>query len=138
MNGRFWVFSGALTDVEYTLRITDTKTGAVQSYFNPRNAVELSDANAFAPGAILPGRAAGADGPAKGGSATRSVIFDARDAASSCQVNPTTLCVHDGRFQARVAWEVPSQGTSGSGTATTLTADTGHFSFSARTTSKSC
>ena len=130
VNGRFWVFSGALTDVEYTLRITDTKTGAVQSYFNPQGTLSsFSDANAFAPGAILPGRAAGADGPAEGGSATRSVIFDARDAASSCQVNPTTLCVHNGRFQARVAWEVPSQGTSGSGTATTLTADTGHFWF---------
>ena len=31
---RFWVFAGGLTDVGTTLRITDTRTGAVQEYTN--------------------------------------------------------------------------------------------------------
>ncbi|RPI25707.1 MAG: hypothetical protein EHM61_13685 [Acidobacteria bacterium] len=32
VNGRFWVFYGSLTDVQYTLKILDTVTGAVKSY----------------------------------------------------------------------------------------------------------
>lgn len=34
-NGRFWVFVGALTDIEYTVTVTDTLTGAEKSYSNP-------------------------------------------------------------------------------------------------------
>ena len=30
--GRFWVFHTGLTDVEYTLTVTDQVTGAVRSY----------------------------------------------------------------------------------------------------------
>jgi hypothetical protein len=35
VNGRFWVFYGALTDVEYTLTVVDTETGARKEYRNP-------------------------------------------------------------------------------------------------------
>jgi hypothetical protein len=35
-NGRFWVFQGALTSVEYTVTVTDTMTGAKKTYTNPR------------------------------------------------------------------------------------------------------
>lgn len=34
-NGRFWVFYGGLTDMEYTLSVTDTTTGAVRHYTKP-------------------------------------------------------------------------------------------------------
>jgi hypothetical protein len=34
-NDHFWVFAAATTNVEYTLRVTDTKTGQVRNYFNP-------------------------------------------------------------------------------------------------------
>jgi ELWxxDGT repeat protein len=34
VNGKFWVFFGALSNVEYTLTVTDTLTGAVRSYPN--------------------------------------------------------------------------------------------------------
>ena len=34
-NGKFWVFYGALSDVGYTITITDTETGAVRTYVNP-------------------------------------------------------------------------------------------------------
>ncbi len=33
--GRFWLLAAATTDVEYTLRVTDTGTGIVREYFNP-------------------------------------------------------------------------------------------------------
>ncbi len=33
--GRFWMLAAATTDVEYTLRVTDTVTGISRDYFNP-------------------------------------------------------------------------------------------------------
>ncbi len=50
INNRFWVFAAATTNVEYTLRVTDTETGAVQSYYNPLGnpAAALTDTSAFA------------------------------------------------------------------------------------------
>ena len=35
LNGRFWVFAGALSNVEYTIQVTDTLTGEVRTYTNP-------------------------------------------------------------------------------------------------------
>ncbi len=35
INGHFWVFYGALSNVEFTLEVTDTETSAVKSFFNP-------------------------------------------------------------------------------------------------------
>ncbi len=48
-NGRFWVFAAATTNVEYTLRVTDTQTGATKSYFNPlgRASPAITDTAAF-------------------------------------------------------------------------------------------
>ncbi|HVT19599.1 MAG TPA: hypothetical protein VHQ90_25880 [Thermoanaerobaculia bacterium] len=34
VNNRFWVFSSAVTNVEFTLRVTDTYTGEVKEYVN--------------------------------------------------------------------------------------------------------
>ena len=35
VNGKFWVFYGALSDVEYTITVTDTETGESKTYHNP-------------------------------------------------------------------------------------------------------
>jgi len=35
LNGKFWLFYGALSNVEYTLTVTDTQTGAIKTYRNP-------------------------------------------------------------------------------------------------------
>jgi hypothetical protein len=35
VNGHLWVFYGALSDVEYTITVTDTTTGAAVPYHNP-------------------------------------------------------------------------------------------------------
>ncbi|HEX9669687.1 MAG TPA: hypothetical protein VGC93_09405, partial [Thermoanaerobaculia bacterium] len=48
LNGKFWFFYGALSDVEYTLRVTDTTTGAVRTYHNaPGNLCGRADTAAF-------------------------------------------------------------------------------------------
>lgn len=50
VNGRYWVFAAATTNVEYTLRVTDTASGAAKSYVNPLGvaAPALTDTGAFA------------------------------------------------------------------------------------------
>lgn len=48
VNGRFWVFYGALSDVQYTITVTDTVTGAVKSYTNTQgNLASVADTAAF-------------------------------------------------------------------------------------------
>jgi hypothetical protein len=48
LSGRFWVFYGALSNVEYTLKVTDTQTGAVKEYRNPSGRfASVADTNAF-------------------------------------------------------------------------------------------
>lgn len=49
-NNRFWVFSSASTNVEYTLTVTDTQTGASWQYFNPLGQASeaITDTDAFA------------------------------------------------------------------------------------------
>ena len=47
----------------------------------------------------------------------------------SCTPDSTTLCLNGARFEARVAWAVPSQGSAGQAAAIPLTGDTGAFWF---------
>lgn len=47
----------------------------------------------------------------------------------ACVPDLTTLCLNQGRFKVQVGWSVPSQGTSGAGTAVVLTGDTGYMWF---------
>ncbi|MDQ2869916.1 MAG: PKD domain-containing protein [Acidobacteriota bacterium] len=66
-NGKFWVFYGALSDVQYTITIKDTTTGAVKTYVNPyRRTASVADTSAFdggGAGASSKGVAATAAGP---------------------------------------------------------------------------
>jgi hypothetical protein len=48
VNGHFWVFYGSLTDVQFTLTVTDTQTGAVKTYFNSHGQLaSVADTAAF-------------------------------------------------------------------------------------------
>lgn len=48
VNGRFWFFYGALSDVEYTIRVTDTVGGSSTTYHNqPFNQCGEADINAL-------------------------------------------------------------------------------------------
>jgi hypothetical protein len=51
VNGHFWVFYGALSDVEYTIKVTDTATGATRMYHNALHQLASgSDITAFTAG----------------------------------------------------------------------------------------
>ncbi len=48
LNGNFWFFYGALSDIEYTIRVTDTSSGLVHNYSNAAgNICGVGDINAF-------------------------------------------------------------------------------------------
>ncbi|MES1244089.1 MAG: right-handed parallel beta-helix repeat-containing protein [Acidobacteriota bacterium] len=121
LNGAFWVFYGALSNVEYTLKITDTVTGRVKTYKNPAGRLaSVGDTSAFPAGKA----AAGLANPAE--PAMEPLRLDTAT-ASSCVPGPTDLCLNNGRFRVSLNWK--AQGTQGAGQAVPLTADTGYFWF---------
>jgi hypothetical protein len=132
LNGRFWFFSGALSDVEYTVQVTDTRTGAVRTYFNPQGTLaSTADTSAFAAGAMEPARSepSGAGGRDTGSGPDVVSGPGAPATDGLCFATPTALCLNASRFRVEVAWQVPAQGSSGEGIAVPLTSDTGHFWF---------
>ena len=121
LNGHFWVFYGALTNVEYTLRITDTVTGNVKTYVNPPGRfASAGDTSAF---------------PAKADKEMEEEAvswepeeLEAVSSKASCAPGPLTLCLSNGRVRVELAWKDFAGGT-GSGQAVPLTSDTGYFWF---------
>ncbi len=128
LNQHFWVFYGALSNVQYEIKVTDTVTGAVRTYTNPQGTqASGSDTSAFP------------SGPAadRGWSAVvRPVRSDDLAATPSpliaCTTGGNNLCL-DGRFLVNVAWSDVPNHQSGSGTAVSLTSTTGYDWFFADT-----
>jgi hypothetical protein len=50
LNNRYWVFGGGLTNIKVTTTVTDTRTGASQTYRNPQTMAfqPIQDTSAFA------------------------------------------------------------------------------------------
>lgn len=145
-NGHFWVFFGALSNVEYTLTVTDTETGATKSYQNPSGRfASVGDTAAFtgsAAGGIATHETVTADGTptppesleaiqkfVDAAAAKSAAHAPARKAASftPCPGPSTTLYLSNCRFQVEVRWT--AQGRYGLGEAVQLTSDTGYFWF---------
>jgi hypothetical protein len=78
INERYWVFYGALSDVEYTVLVTDTLTGALRAYRNPRGVfASVGDTAAFTPdGAPREGLGSGEN---EGASLLRALTSSASD-----------------------------------------------------------
>ncbi|HEX4963931.1 MAG TPA: hypothetical protein VF173_24105 [Thermoanaerobaculia bacterium] len=124
LNGNFWIYFGALSNVEYTLTITDTATGAVKTYHNPSGTfASTGDTNA------LPGNSAS---NAVSASPARSQLLplpaSTPKGKSACEAGPTALYLNGGRFRVEIAWK-DFAGRTGTGQAAPLTDDTGTFWF---------
>jgi ELWxxDGT repeat protein len=136
LNGHAWVFYGALSNVEYTLTVTDTLTGLTRRYFNPQGTLaSVGDTQGFGPlgaharnPAPPPSTAAAAPPPLISERAGPAADSADRAAAAPCQAGPRTLCLDGNRFAVEVAWK-DFQSRTGTGTAVPLTADTGTFWF---------
>ncbi|HYG64791.1 MAG TPA: right-handed parallel beta-helix repeat-containing protein [Thermoanaerobaculia bacterium] len=125
LNGHFWVFYGALSDVQYTLTVTDTATGRVKTYNNPQGQLaSRADTSAFPAGGAA-ADAATASLWEEDVVAAPEPVVTALD--NACAAGATQLCLNASRFRVQVTWE--AQGSSGSGQAVPLTSDTGYFWF---------
>jgi hypothetical protein len=120
--GVFKVFYGELTNLDFTLRITDGLTGNVRVYSNTAGNCGGIDQNAF-PGTKLLAAANGLDVIAAGES------FSANSASGSCRGDQDTLCLLNQRFAVTVTWMNQYNGTSGKASAQALSDLTGAFSF---------
>src|SRR5579864_4857119 len=118
LNHHFWVFSAATTNVAYTLRVTDTRTGQIRTYSNPqgRSAPAVTDTSAFgtctAQDHASSLRSGASTRPAGGVAARVAGSVDA--GASPCSASPTQSCLVQGRFNVQIKW-TDGQGNTGSG-----------------------
>jgi hypothetical protein len=122
VNGSFWVFYGGLTNLAYTLTVTDTQTGAVRVYANPAGRfASAGDTGAFpaAGGAAAVSQAAA--------SAAAADLAEVADKAA-CSPSDGALCLNASRFRLQLSWKDGSGRTS-AGHAVPLSGDTGYFWF---------
>ncbi|HEX6901640.1 MAG TPA: hypothetical protein VF789_18070 [Thermoanaerobaculia bacterium] len=113
VNGSFWVYYGGLTNLEYTLTVTDMATGAVKTYANP--------AGRFASAGDL----AAFPAPARARARLASVE---EDLAAACDACGKALPLVNGRFSLDLTWK-DSSGQTRTAQAVPLTSDTGYFWF---------
>ncbi len=120
INGDFWVFYGALSDVAYRLTVTDSLTGATREYVNPQGTLaSVADTHAF-PGAV-------SAAPAVAHRPSTALVVASPEVV--CIPDPAALCLEEGRFQVRVDWRLSPEGPSFIAPASPLTGDTGYFWF---------
>jgi hypothetical protein len=97
LNNAFWVFSGALSDVEYWIKITDIQTAQVRVWHNRSGQTRgLADTQAFlgtgdAPSDLVPVRELT-------GSAPTPALTQSNGTPGACSADATTLCLA-GRFR---------------------------------------
>jgi hypothetical protein len=134
VNGNFWVFNGSLSDVVYTLTVTDTVTGRVSTYANrPGQLASFADTQAFPDAESASASvSATADLSAAAGLAVapQSSQVAADQGVGPCEPpqpgRRSGLCLGD-RFEVEVAWH--ANGTEGAGKGIGLTADSGYLWF---------
>lgn len=117
INNRYWVYYGALSDVEYWISVTDRQTGEVRLYHNPPgNLCGRGDSSAFLGGA--------SSGVADLFQAAPLVV----QTAPACAAGPNALCLLGGRFRVEVEWR-RGDGVTGRGRAVPRTDQSGTFWF---------
>jgi ELWxxDGT repeat protein len=127
LNEHFWVFYGALSNVEYSLTVTDTQTGLARRYSNPAGQLaSAGDTQGFGP------RGAQSTVPdeltAPPSQPALVHAWSSTAATEPCAPGPQRLCLNSGRFAVEVSWK-DFQGNTGKGTAVPFTGDTGTFWF---------
>lgn len=117
VNGQFWLFYGALSDVEYWITVTDKATGERREYHNaPGNLCGAADTRAFP------------DAGSWQASASAEPLLHTEPLAS-CTGDPSQLCLLGSRFRVEVLFRDPHTGTVGSGSAVPRTDQSGTFWF---------
>ncbi len=122
VNGHFWVYGGALSNVEYTLTMTDTLIGTVRTYHNPAGRLaSLADVEAFFTPILDP--------PPPPASPLTVTAPTPIVGCLPVAADPTSLCLASGHFTVSVRFTDPRTGLAGAAKAVPLTSDTGAFWF---------
>ncbi|HEX2254752.1 MAG TPA: fibronectin type III domain-containing protein [Thermoanaerobaculia bacterium] len=134
VDGRFWVFYGALTDVAYTLRVRDTALGHAATYLGQQGNLCGDADTSFPDGGVNPvtSTAAFAARPMRAmalPAASAGSLGGASHPPAPCAEDATTLCLLDGRFAVFVDWQDQHNGTEGVGQALPFTDLSGFFWF---------
>ena len=123
-NQHYWLFYGALSDVEYWVDVTETKTGRTKRYHNPAGSLcGRGDTAAFP--------AAGATTAAADGAPISLLPLElpaAGAAEATCVADAQTLCLLGNRFRVSVEWQL-RDGTTGRGMAVPGSDVSGTFWF---------
>lgn len=152
INGAFWTFYGALSDVEYWVTVTDTTERRSRTYYNPPGTIcGRGDTGAFP--ATSPVEATTSGQPIEGtlpevdlsafiaatqerlersptAEPTRSPgLATAPAEAGSCVPTPEVLCLGDGRYRVEVTWRDQHNGGTGNGHAVAGSPESGYFWF---------
>jgi hypothetical protein len=129
LNGQYWLFYGALSDVEYWVDVTETRTGRTKRYHNPPGSLcGRGDTSAFS---ATPAATASADGapiPLLPLLPEPLAAAGTPEAAASCVADAQTLCLLGNRFRVSVEWQT-RDGATGHGMAVPRTDVTGTFWF---------
>ncbi|MEA2694574.1 MAG: hypothetical protein QOJ16_3961 [Acidobacteriota bacterium] len=130
INGKFWVFYGALSDVAYDLTVTDTTTGEQRVYHNPAlTLASQADTSAFPLGAKLLASNQPGEAPQTVTESFARALPAASTSAAICGPDPAALCLQGARFTVAVAFTDPRTGASGTATAVPLSPESGYFWF---------
>lgn len=133
LNGHYWVYYGALSNVEYWITVEDTVTGESKEYHNTLGQFgSFGDIEALPaePGALsAPAASAAASTPATVAAPTPNPpVLREFGSSGTCIPTSTSLCLLDGRFQVEAEW-TDFAGHSGVAYVQQLTPDTGYFWF---------
>jgi ELWxxDGT repeat protein len=133
VNGHFWTFYGALSNVQYEITETDTQTGAARRYVNPYGLqASVADTTAFgALGANVAGTVTqGPTGRPGTAQVTQLAPPTAADAGAGggCVPASIRLCLQGGRFAVTAAWQ-DSAGNHGTASVVPISGDTGYLWF---------
>lgn len=118
-NGSYWVFFGALSDVEYWITVRDAESGGRRTYHNPPKEVcGQKDLLAFSDLTAAAGLSGGADTVAgrPGFDLLRMNVASldpggvgfASDGSGHCEAGEGRLCLLDGRFSVEVEFIDPN------------------------------
>ena len=116
------VFYGELTNLQFTITVTDVLTGDIKSYSNTPGDCGGIDQAAFADSI------AAASQSTESRSLRQAPISSAAS-SGACRADRNTLCLLNGRFTVTVDWSNPGNGTSGLGTESALSKLVGTFYF---------
>lgn len=122
VNGKFWVFAGSLTNLEYWLEVTDSGTGTVRIYHNRQGDTRGFADTAFPATDLREIKEVATFSPKQD-----PVTQTGTAAAGACVADARTLCLL-GRFEVEVTWKT-SNGQTGVGTAVPDSQNSGFFWF---------